>query len=272
MPSNKERAKRLKCYLDLAEKHSDHLPHAFNGIGEPGIGILEGYRNGTVEAHIHVGIRSGLLAVSPSYFCARLKARDHFAPPEDATRHNATDREIVKGENIATEGTKVVGRGRLKLSVLVPNYKGFKQSKGVAASSRAPLVRLVLLDACPVSQLDGGHPYPNLLSENLLIGTDRKLRLGSAFPMRFVPRADKIMSEVVEGGAEVSENVASDKAPLDGQRLYALDVERKEAALAIELFPERVRWFDVEVGPSPHASLESVEVFLPRSSLCQQAS
>jgi hypothetical protein len=49
-------------------------------------------------------------------------------------------------------------------------------------------------------------------------------------------------------------------------------VERKEVALTIELFPERVRWFDVEVGPSPHASLESVEVFLPRSSLCQQAS
>src|SRR4028119_2455924 len=130
MPSNKEQAKRLSCWLDLAEKHSDHLPHAFKGIGEPGIGILEGYRNGTVEAHIHVGIRSGLLAVSPGYFCARLKARDHFAPPEDATRHNATDREIVKGENIATKGTKVVGRGRLKLSVLVPNYKGFKQSKG----------------------------------------------------------------------------------------------------------------------------------------------
>ncbi len=75
MPPNKEQAKRLKGYLDLAEKHSDHLPHAFKGIGEPGIGILEGYRNGTVEAHIHVGIRSGLLAVSPSYFCARLKAR-----------------------------------------------------------------------------------------------------------------------------------------------------------------------------------------------------
>ena len=76
MLPNKGQAKRLKCYLDLAEKHSDHLPHAFKGIGELGIGTLEGYRNGTVEAHIHVGIRSALLAVSPSYFCARLKRKE----------------------------------------------------------------------------------------------------------------------------------------------------------------------------------------------------
>ena len=90
--------------------------------------------------------------------------------------------------------------------------------------------------------------------------------------MRFVPRADKIMSEVVEGAAEVGENVASDKAPLDGQRLYALDVERKEAALTIELFPERERWFDAEVGPSPTLAWSPSRCFLPRSSLCQQPS
>jgi hypothetical protein len=80
--------------------------------------------------------------------------------------------------------------------------------------------------------------------------------------MWFGTPPDEIMRQVVKSGAEVGENVASDKVPLDGQRLDALDVERKEIALTIELFPERVRWFGVEVHPSPDVMLEFVEVFL----------
>lgn len=39
-------------------------------------------------------------------------------------------------------------------------------------------------------------------------------------------------------------------------------MEREEITLAIELFPERVRWFGVEVGPGPDAAIEFVEVML----------
>jgi hypothetical protein len=80
--------------------------------------------------------------------------------------------------------------------------------------------------------------------------------------VRCLASADEVVGKVVKGSAIVSENVASDKAPLDRHFLDAHDVEGEEVALTIELFPERVRWFGVEVAPSPHAVLEFVEVLL----------
>lgn len=263
MPPNKEQRERLKGWLDFAEKHRGQLPHTLKRVWEPGGEVFEGCRNGTVEAHFHVGIGSGLLAVNPGYFCARLEATGQLsAPAEGAPRNHATDREVVVGEYASAEFAKVVGAGGLKLSVLVPNYEGVEKGEGVAVPSRTPLVGLVLLDDCPVFRENAPHSFPDLLPENATGPANRELRLGRASPMRFAPRADEVVGEVVERGPEVGEGVASDKAPLDGQRLDALDMERKEVTLAIELFPERVRWFSVEVFPSPDAVIEFVEVIL----------
>lgn len=198
MPPNKEQAKRLKGWLDLAEKHRDHLPHTLQRVWEPSGEVFGGYRNGTVKAHFHVGTRSGLLAVSPGYFCARLKATGQLsASTEDAAWDHATDREVVVGEYASAETASVVGANGLKLSVLVPNYKGIEKSEGVPVPSRTRLIGLVFLDDCPVFGKDALHPFPNLLPENATGSSNRELRFGRAFPMRFAPRADEVVSEVV---------------------------------------------------------------------------
>ena len=263
MPPDKEQRKRLKSWLDFAEKHGNHPPHVLKGIWEPSVSVFEGYRSGSVEAHYHIGIRSDLLAVNPSYFCARLKAGDELSSsPEDAAWLHSADCEIVEGSYLRGKTAKVVCGNRLNLSVLVPNYEGVEQREGMAVPSCAPLVRLVALDACPVLRKDARHSLPHLLPEHPAVKTDSELRLGAAFPLRFAPRPDEVVGQVVEGGAEVGKNVASDKAPLDGQFLDAHDMPGKEITLAVELFPERVRWFGVEVQPSPDVMLEFVEVFL----------
>ena len=61
MPPNKEQRERLKDWLDVAEKLGDADAHGFQRVREP-LTTLEGYRNGGLEAHFHIGIRSGLFS------------------------------------------------------------------------------------------------------------------------------------------------------------------------------------------------------------------
>jgi hypothetical protein len=135
MPPNRDESQRLKRWLDLAEKLGDADAHGFQRVREP-LTALEGYRNGGLKAHFHVGIRSGLFPENPRYLCARLRAGNgHGRLPEGTARFHATNREIPDVNHLRTEfsvcdGGDRLKRGNLKLSVLVPLTSLVSTAKG----------------------------------------------------------------------------------------------------------------------------------------------
>lgn len=153
-------------------------------------------------------------------------------------------------------------RGELKLSVLVPVDEPCEHGEGVGALGCAPLVRLVSLDDCPVFRRDAGQVVLDVIHELVGVHADRKFRLTRALPLSFGTPADEVLGQVVEGGAKVGEGVPGDETPQDRHFLDALHVEGETVELSIELFLEPERWFEVEVGPSPDAVIEFVEVML----------
>src|SRR4028118_1896688 len=126
----------------------------------------------------------------------------------------------------------------------------------------APLVRLVSLDDCPVFRRDVGQVALDVVSELVGMHANRDFRLTRTLPLSFRTPTDEVLGHVVEGGAEVGEDIPGDEAPKDRHFLDALNVECKTVELGVELFSEPERWFGVEIDPSPDTVIEFVEVML----------
>lgn len=118
------------------EKLGDGVADGFQGISEP-LTALEGYRNGGLEAHFHVGIRSSLFTENPRYLCARLKAGNGRGRlPEGTARFHTTDRAIpdvdhLRAEFAVLDGGDVLKCSKLKLSVLVSVDEPCEHGEGV---------------------------------------------------------------------------------------------------------------------------------------------
>jgi hypothetical protein len=94
------------------------------------------------------------------------------------------------------------------------------------------------------------------------VTADDELRCAGAPVLGLGTPTDKVVSEVVEGGAEVRERVANHEAPFGWGVHHVGAREREAIRVRIELFPEPKRWFKVEVStPRIDASLECVHVF-----------
>src|SRR5918998_6847016 len=137
MPPNKEQRERLKDWLDLGKKLRDHGP---DFVKRPldHRAALEGYREGRLEVHFHVGIRSGLLAVNPKHFCARLKAKGVRPLAVEGTDFHARGQEMPCRALLDLKSTAVLGEDRLDLSVLVPPHQLVEHEKGVQPHDGSP--------------------------------------------------------------------------------------------------------------------------------------
>src|SRR5215212_6615466 len=88
MPPNKEQRERLQGWLDLGKKLRDQGPDLVERVPSPST-IFEGYCNGTLIPHFHVGIRSSALAKNPQQFCVSLQAgrnRERFVGEPGSVR------------------------------------------------------------------------------------------------------------------------------------------------------------------------------------------
>jgi hypothetical protein len=91
--------------------------------------ILEGYCNGTLIPHFHVGIRSSALAKNPQQFCVSLQTgrkRERFVGESGC---GARHPKITVSGYTHTDAPSVLGEDRLNLSVLIPTYEVVEQEK-----------------------------------------------------------------------------------------------------------------------------------------------
>ena len=152
MPPNKEQRKRLQGWLDLGKKLRNHGPDLVERVPSPST-IFEGYCNGTLIPHFHVGIRSSALAKNPQQFCVSLQAgrkRERFV---GESGFGARHPKIIVSGYTHTDAPGVLGEDRLNLSVLVPTYEVVEQEKGVKLCDVEPTVRLIVLDDYRVGRI-----------------------------------------------------------------------------------------------------------------------
>src|SRR5215212_8848068 len=114
MPPNKEQRERLQGWLDLGKKLRDQGPDLVERVPSPST-IFEGYCNGTLIPHFHVGIRSSALAKNPQQFCVSLQAgrkRERFV---GESGFGARHPKITVSGYTHTDVPGVLGEDRLDL-------------------------------------------------------------------------------------------------------------------------------------------------------------
>src|SRR5215204_2301525 len=269
MPPNKEQRKRLQRWLDLGKKLRDHGPDLVERVPSPST-VFEGYCNGTLIPHFHVGIRSSALAKNPQQFCVNLEAgrkRERFV---GESGFGARHPKITVSGYTHTDVPGVLGEDRLNLSVLVPTYEVVEQEKGVKLFDVEPTVRLVVLDDCRVGGLDSGHSPLERSGEILTLTGNDELRRACAPEFGFGAPADEVVSQVVESGAKVRERVADNELHSGGASATSVVKNVKQFESGSNSFLNSKGGLPWKLAP--HASTlrwNSSTCLFAQSSLCQ---
>src|SRR5215217_5004833 len=169
MPPTKEQRERLGDWFKLGKKLRDTGPDVVKRLLDP-LFALKGYCNGTLEAHLHIGVRTGHVTTDTNQFCVRLKAGDdRGCIGEHASRIYAGRGEVPGISHYHVKLFEVLGENRFELSVLVPAHEDIEQSEGMDSSFVFPSVRLVAVDDCSVRLSDAGHSSVDLSREILAV-------------------------------------------------------------------------------------------------------
>lgn len=177
--------------------------------------VLQPYRNGQLEFHVHLWIRAGHLEGKTKEYCVRLQG----------TPRNERDSSLA--EHVAILPLKVVAdielRGRQdrrsECPVFVCVRESFQIEEGVGARSVPTIVGLSALDECPMIRTKGrDHVVKSRAFPARFVVTNGELgavgsparghRLGSGFQDGEIPY------EVVERSPKVVQDFADDQPPV----------------------------------------------------------
>jgi hypothetical protein len=261
MPPNKEQRERLKDWLKPGKKFRNHGPDSVERVLDPQA-VLKSYAVGAVEAHYHVRIRPNLSTKDTHDFCVRLKTRQ-VGSDETSCQFDALHYEVSCVEDGHVEIAYVLGEDRFDFSVFVPTYESIEQGQRMQLAPFEPVVRLEVLDDCPMAGFDAGQSAVDLPFGIVDVSTDDELRDVPSFEFGSRTPADQIVSKVVESGAEVSEDITDDEAPFDGRAVNVIDDEGEAIRVTVEFLPPSIQLFAVGVShPCCDVMLEGVHVFL----------
>ena len=261
----------LKEWLNLADEFHKSRYNLVERVPKPQT-WLDSYSNGTLEFHIHVGIRTNSFPVCRGDFCARIKHGGEWC------RGFKTFRNKIGGANdVEAQLSIVLGKRALRVVVLVAVRESLQNRKRVRSGTSnrwrrgtrnhshasSYMVRLMPLDDCEEFVADTGESAFDGMIELISLDEDGELHTQRMLGVRFTTDPDSIPCQIIQTSAKVIDGVTQHQHAVCG-KFYRAERDDDTLFVCFEVLNERPsrKPFALRIAPPLDVSLESIGVAL----------